>query len=394
MAGARDGGEKTRPIYLDHNATTPLDPAVFAAMTPYFLERFGNPSSVEHGYGSEAAQAVERARAQVAALLGARDGEIVFTGSCTEANNLAILGAARAEPERRHFVTTAIEHPAVTEPFRALSAEGARVTYLPVNSDGLVDPDDVRRAIEPDTLLVSVMAANNEVGTLQPLKAIGAICAERRVLFHSDLAQAAAYVPIDVERIGLHLASVSAHKAYGPKGVGALYVRSRRPKARLAPIIHGGGQEKGLRPGTLAVPLIVGMGEAFSLASIRMQADAGRLSRMCVAFREAFLHRVPGSTSNGHPEQRLPHSISFSVPGLEPLALMRVLRDELCFSASSACATGLMRTSPVLVAMFGDGWRARNAFRIAPGRFTADEDWAHALESLVQSSSLLTREAA
>lgn len=383
-----------RPVYLDHHATTPLDPSVFAAMTPYFLERFGNPSSVEHVLGAEAAAAVERARGQVATLVGAREAEIVFTGSCTEANNIAILGAARAEPRRRHFVTTAVEHPAVLETFRALEADGARVTYLPVDGFGRVDPDAVRRAIEPDTLLVSVMAANNEVGTLQPLQAVGAVCAEKGVYFHSDLAQACAYVPVDVGRLGLHLASLSAHKAYGPKGIGAVYVRSRRPRARLTPIVHGGGQERGLRSGTVAVPLVVGMGEAFALAGRRMAADAARLAAMRDDFRDAFLDGVAGALLNGHPTERLPHSLSFSVPGLEPLALIRALRHSVCFSASSACATEEVRTSPVLLAMFGEGWRARNAFRLAPGRFTTDNEWALARRAITDKVDTLLRAAA
>src|SRR6185503_158558 len=252
------------PVYLDDNATTPIDPEVLEAMLPFFTTRYGNPSSVSHVYGNDAATAVERSRQQIAELIGARPEEIIFTGSCTEANNLAILGIARAADRPRHFVSCAIEHPSITEPFRILEREGHRVTYVGVDETGQVKAEEVAAAIEEDTLLVSVMAANNEVGTVQPLEAIGAACESRGVLFHSDLAQAAAYAPIDVNRLRLGLASLSAHKAYGPKGIGALYIRSRRPRIRLAALLFGGGQERGLRPGTLNVPLIVGLGAAFA----------------------------------------------------------------------------------------------------------------------------------
>ena len=213
-------------IYLDHNATTPVDVAVFAAMEPYLKSLFGNPSSIEHGHGHAAAMAVDRARAQVAEAIGASPQDIIFTGSCTEANNLAILGTARAHPQKRHLITTVIEHPAVLEPARALAREGWAITYIPVNENGMVSLDAIAEAITDDTALVSVMAANNEVGTLQPIAAIGALCAARGVLFHSDLAQVIAHIDVDVGRDNIHLASLSAHKAYGPKGVGALYVRS------------------------------------------------------------------------------------------------------------------------------------------------------------------------
>lgn len=374
--------EQNTPIYLDHNATTPVDPSVFTATEPFLKSAFGNPSSVEHSHGHAASVAVERARGQIAETIRGRPQEIVFTGSCTEANNLAILGVARASPEKRHLVTTTIEHPAVLEPAKALEREGWSVTYVAVDENGRVSPDAIAEAITEKTALVSVMAANNEVGTLQPTAAIGAICASRGVLFHTDLAQAIAYVDVDVERDNIHLASLSAHKAYGPKGMGALYVRSRRPRARLAPLLFGGGQEKGLRPGTLNVPGIVGMGEAFRLARSRRAADASRLGSLCGSFKDRLLSAIPGARLNGHPIDRLPNNLSFSIEGVEPLALIRSLRGVVSFSASSACATDKIETSHVLLAMFGNTPRARGAFRIAPGRFTTQDQMEAALNAI------------
>lgn len=384
---------RSRPIYLDHNATTPVDPVVLEAMLPYFTEAFGNPSSVDHAYGHEAAAAVEQARVEVARVIGARAEEIVFTGSCTEANNLAIIGLARALPEPGHFVTSAIEHPSVLEAFRVIEREGHSVTYVGVDTEGRIDPDEVRGAITDRTRLVSVMAANNEVGALQPLREIGAICETAGVLFHSDLAQAAAYVPMDVGQSGLHLASLSAHKAYGPKGVGALYVRNRRPRARLAPVVHGGGQERGLRSGTVSTPVVVGMGTALDLARGRRERDATRLRAMTERLASQLAGSLDGVWRNGPRDARLPHTLSVSIEGVEPLALMRALRDTVSFSASSACSTREVRTSHVLLAMFGEDWRARQAFRLAPGRFTTDQELDQAAEALAMSAARLRKAA-
>ena len=389
MKSAKPTLPRSDRLYLDHNATTPIDPRVVEAMEPYLRALFGNPSSVEHEDGRLAHAAVEAARAQVAAAIGARPAEVVFTGSCTEADNMAVLGVARASPDRRHAVTTRIEHPAVLGPFRALEAEGWAVTYLDVDEDGRASPDDVAAAIRPDTALVSVMAANNEVGTLQPVRAIGEACAARGVTFHSDLAQVVAYGGVEVERDGIHLASLSAHKAYGPKGIGALYVRSRRPRVRIAPILHGGGQERGLRPGTLNVAAIVGMGEAFAIAARTAEAEGARLRAMCGAFRDGLLAAVPGVRLNGHPTERLANNVAFSIDGLEPLALIHRLRGTMSFSASSACSTDRVETSHVLAAMFGDTPRARGSFRIAPGRFTTADEMRGALASLVAAASEL-----
>lgn len=383
------GAEQTTCIYLDHNATTPIDPRVLEVMKPYLHEVFGNPSSVEHQHGHAAALAVDRAREQVAAALNARPNEIIFTGSCTEADNLAVLGVARAHLDKRHLVTSAVEHPAILEPARALEHDGWSVTYLGVDETGRVSPDDVRAAISEDTALVSILAASNEVGTLQPIREIGALCAERGVLFHTDLAQLPAYGEIDVERDNIHLASLSAHKAYGPKGVGALYIRSRRPRAKIKPILYGGGQERGLRPGTLDTAAIVGIGLAFEIARRTASTEAQRLRALCAKFCDGLVEQVPGTALNGHPVERLPNNLSFSIAGVEPLALIRRLRDRLSFSASSACATDKIETSHVLKAMFGDTPRARGGFRIAPGRFTTEAEMEEALRLIVQEVNRL-----
>lgn len=358
------------PLYLDHNATTPADPRVVDKMLPYFTEVYGNPASVEHVHGNRAQTAVKQAREQIAQAIGARENEIVFTGSCSESNNLAILGAARAQPEKRHIITSAVEHPSVLEPCHQLQREGWEITVLPVDSNGQVSPDQVRAALRSETLLVSVMAANNEVGTIQPIAEIGQVCEAGGVLFHTDLAQLLAYRRVDVVADHIHLASVSGHKLYGPKGVGALYVRSRSPRAKLAPLQFGGGQERGLRPGTLNVPLIVGLAEAVVIASRQCAADAARVAAMSEAFRDFLAANVDGISFNGHPTERLPGNSSISIEGIEPLALMHKLNPHASFSASSACSTEKVETSPVLLAMFGDTPRARQAFRISPGRFT------------------------
>lgn len=373
---------ESKPIYLDHNATTPLDPDVFEAMRPYFLEHFGNPSSVEHIYGSTAANAVERSREQVARAINADPGEIVFTGSCTEADNLAILGVARATAAPRHFITSQIEHPAVLEAFHQLEREGHDVTYLPVDDTAQVRLEQLEAAFRGDTLLVSIMGGNNEVGTLQPLAEIGRLCASRGVLFHSDLAQMPGYLPIDVEHFGVHLASFSAHKAYGPKGVGALYIRRQRPRIKLIPLLWGGGQERALRPGTVNTPLIVGMGEAMHITHLRLQETTAHMTACQEALRAGLVAHVGGIEFNGRMTERIPSNLSLSIPGVEPLALMRLIRDDVSFSASSACSTREVKTSHVLLAMFGECQRARGAFRLSPGRFTTLDQIDKAVEAI------------
>lgn len=371
------------PIYLDHNATTPLEPTVFEAMKPYFLEHFGNPSSIDHIYGQAASAAIQFAREQMAAAIGAQASEITFTGSCTESDNMAILGVARGLTGPGHFITTRIEHPAVLEAFRQLEREGHSVTYLGVDEHAHVRLDELEAAFKANTALVSVMGANNEVGTIQPLAQIGAQCADRGVLFHSDLAQMPAYLPIDMSKLGMDLASFSGHKIYGPKGVGALYVRRRRPRVKLTPLLWGGGQEKALRPGTLNTPLVVGMGAAMELAKKQLANTSAHVRACNQLLLDTLGAGVSGLQVNGHPTQRLPNNLALSIEGIEPLALMRLLRDSVAFSASSACATETVQTSHVLVAMFGDKARARASFRLSTGRHTSMANIAQAANSLI-----------
>lgn len=377
-----------RPVYLDHNATTPLDPVVFEAMRPFFLEHFGNASSTEHSYGQQANAAIESARDQVARAVGVESKEIIFTGSCTEANNIALLGVARALDAPGHFITTAIEHPSILEVFRQIEREGHAVTYLGVDEWARISVDDLDHAIRPNTVLVSVMAANNEVGTIQPLDEIGELCKRRSILFHSDMAQTVAHDVLFLRDHGIDMASLSAQKAYGPKGVGALYIRRRRPPIRLKPIMFGGGQERSLRPGTLNTPLIVGMGAAFELV------DRNRRKKSPVMQRRdrllgALVQGISEVTLNGHATKRLSGNLSLYIKGVEPLALMRLLREQVSFSASSACATEKMVTSHVLKEMFGETDRARRSFRLSVGRFTTDEEVDNAADDIANAVNVL-----
>ncbi|MDH3211862.1 MAG: aminotransferase class V-fold PLP-dependent enzyme [Myxococcales bacterium] len=363
------------PIYLDHHATTPTDPRVLDAMRPYFTERFGNAASASHVFGWRAEAAVEQARERLAAAIGAHEPrEIVFTSGTTESDNLALKGVARAYRTRRdHLITVATEHSAVLESCGALEREGFRVTVLPVGRSGLVDPDDVRRAIGDRTLLVSVMAANSEIGVLQPLAAIGGICRERDVLFHTDAAQAVGKVPVDVEASGVDLLSMCAHKLYGPPGVGALYIRRRRPRIRLEPLFHGGGHEWGHRSGTLPLALIVGFAEAVDLCLHDLEAEAARLR----ALRDELWTRLQAGLDdlrlNGDPEQRLPGNLNVAFPGAEADAVIASLRD-VALSSGSACSSARPEPSHVLRAIGLSEALARASLRFGLGRGNTREE--------------------
>jgi cysteine desulfurase len=363
---------KPLPIYLDHHATTPLDPRVLDAMLPYFGEDFGNASSASHVYGWRAEAAVELAREQLANAIGAADPrEIVFTSGTTEADNLALLGVARANRGRRdHLVTTRIEHPAVLDAARSLERDGFRVTYLAVDADGLVDPADVAAAIEERTALVSVIAANSEIGTLQPLQEIGRICRERGVPLHTDAAQAVGKIPLDVESLGIDLLSMCAHKLYGPKGIGALYVRLRRPRLRIEPLQHGGGHERGLRSGTLPVPLVVGFARAVSLCLEERDEEATRLIALRRRLFEGLCAELDGVLQNGHPEQRLPGNLNASFEGIDAGHLL-VAMPGVALSTGSACASASAEPSHVLTALGFPGARIRSALRFGLGRSTS-----------------------
>jgi cysteine desulfurase len=374
-----------RPIYLDHHATTPLDPAVVAAMLPYLTEKFGNPSSRQHAFGQQAHAAVEEARAQLAQLIGAEPGDIVFTSGATESDNLAVRGAARAVGARgRHLVTTAIEHPAVLEPARTIEREGFEVTVVGVGPDGIVATDEIARALRPDTVLVSVMAANNEVGTVQPIAEIGRLCGERGILFHTDAVQAVGRMPVRVDEWGTDLVSISAHKMYGPKGVGALYVRrSRRPRIRLQPQAEGGGQEKGLRSGTLNVPGIVGLGEAARRAA---EALAGGEPARIAALRDHLLaglrKRLDGVEVNGSMEHRLPGNLHVSIARAEAETLILSLGGRIAISSGAACAEAGGKGSHVLRALGLSDERIYTALRFGIGRFNDSAEIDDAVEAL------------
>jgi len=374
-----------RPIYLDHHATTPLDPAVVAAMLPYLTEKFGNPSSRQHAFGQEAHAAVEEARARLARLIGAEPGDIVFTSGATESDNLAVRGAARAAGARgRHLVTTAIEHPAVLEPARTIEREGFEVTVVGVGPDGIVATDEVARALRPDTVLVSVMAANNEVGTVQPIAEIGRLCAERGILFHTDAVQAIGRMPVRVDEWGTDLVSISAHKMYGPKGVGALYVRrSRRPRIRLQSQAEGGGQEKGLRSGTLNVPGIVGLGQAARLAA---EGLAGGEPARIAALRDHLLaglrRRLDGVEVNGSMEHRLPGNLHVSIARAEAETLILSLGGRIAISSGAACAEAGGKGSHVLRALGLSDERIYTALRFGIGRFNDAAEIDDVVEAL------------
>ncbi len=366
------------PIYLDHHATTPTDPRVLEAMLPYFVEVYGNASSSTHSFGWAAEAAVEDARERLAGGIGAAEpSEIVFTSGTTESDNLALKGVARANRRRGdHLVTSCIEHPAVLDSCAALEAEGFSVTYLPVAADGLVAPEEVAAAITDRTLLVSVMAANGEIGVLQPLEAIAQVCRERAVLLHTDAAQAVGKIPLDVERLGVDLLSMCAHKLYGPKGVGALYVRRRRPRLRLEPLLHGGGHERGLRSGTLPVPLVVGFAKAVELCLGELPSESVRLAGLRDRLWERLASELEGVHRNGHATRRLPGNLNVSFAGVEADRLIVAMKD-VALSSGSACSSASGEPSRVLRALGLPESLARGALRFGIGRSNSAEeiDW-------------------
>ncbi len=364
------------PIYMDHHATTPVDPRVLEAMLPYFGVEFGNAASKSHVFGWRAEEAVEAARAEVAALVGATAREIVFTSGATESDNLAIKGVAQFHQGKgRHLVTCQTEHKAVLDSLHALERQGFEVTFLPVGRDGRLDPGALERALRPDTILVSVMAANNETGVLQPVEEIGRITRARGVLFHCDAVQAVGRVPFDVERANVDLASLSAHKLYGPKGVGALYVR-RKPRARLIAQMDGGGHERGLRSGTLNVPGIVGFGKACALAGAELPAESARLLALRERLRRGIDAAVEQVTVNGSLEHRLPGNLNVSFAWVEGEALMMAMKD-VAVSSGSACTSASLEPSYVLRAMGVPDDLAHSSIRFGLGRFNTEEevDW-------------------
>jgi cysteine desulfurase len=377
----------TAPVYLDYNATTPVAPAVLDAMLPYLREHFGNPSST-HPYGRRAAEAVAHARSQVAALIGARSEEVVFTGCATEANNLALAGATSAlEEEKRHLVISAVEHPAVMAPALRMRQQGWRLTVVPVDEFGRVHPDNVARALSPETALVSVMHANNEVGTIQPIREISLLTRTRGIPLHTDASQSAGKIPLNVDELGVDLLTLAGHKFYAPKGVGALYVRAGTP---LHAVMSGAEQEHGLRPGTENVAAIVGLGAAAVLAR-----EHAALAHQPRTLRDALHQRlaaaVPGLTLNGHPDDRLPNTLHVSFPGVSGRALLGEAGHVVAASVGSACHSEHDAVSGVLAAMGIDAARATGAVRLSVGRMTTADDVARAADGLIAAWKRLAR---
>ena len=363
-----------RPIYLDCHATTPMDKRVLEAMLPYFTEHFGNPSSINHLYGWEAEAAVKKARETIANAINCSPEEIFFTSGATEANNLAIKGVAEAYfSQGQHIITVESEHRAVLDPCKYLEILGFEITYLPVQKDGLIDLELLEKSIRNETILVSVMTANNEIGVLQPLQAIGEICQKKDVLFHSDAAQAIGKIPLDVKEMNINLLSLTAHKVYGPKGIGALYIRRRDPRVNIAPQLHGGGQEKEIRSGTLYTPQIVGFGKAIELSLEELETENKRQTELRDRLQKQLLS-LEGVHLNGHPTQRLAGNINVSIEGVDGAALLLALQGNVALSSGSACTSTTTKPSHVLKALGHSDKLAYSSLRFGLGRFTTCQE--------------------
>jgi cysteine desulfurase len=379
------GGLLQFPIYLDHHSTTPVDPRVLEGMLPFFKQEFGNAASRSHCFGWKAEAAVEKARARVARLLGCHSKEVVFTSGATESNNFALRGIARAYKTRgKHMITSVIEHKCILATMDYLEAhEGIEVTRLGVDETGRIRISDLEQAIRPDTLLVSIMAANNETGTIQPMKEIGEICRARNVLFHTDAAQAVGKIPLSVEDYKIDLLSLSAHKFYGPKGVGAVYVRRKDPRVEPEPLLFGGGQENGFRSGTLNVPGIVGLGLAAEVAQEELEEERERILRLREQLWEGLKARLGTVYLNGHPEDRMPQSLNVSFPHVESDALVSNLRN-IAISSTSACMSAASVPSYVLAAMGLPPARIHGSVRFGLGRFTTPEEMVYTIETVAE----------
>jgi len=378
------------PIYLDHHATTPVDPRVLDEMMPYFNENFGNASSLDHPYGYDASVAVQKSRESIAGAIGANMDEIIFTSGATESDNLAIIGAMKKYSEKGdHLITCATEHKAVLDTARHLEGEGFKVTYLPVNEFGEINLEELKADITEKTVMISIMAANNEIGTLANLEEIGKIAHENDVLFHTDAAQAVGHIPIDVKKMNIDLMSFSSHKIYGPKGIGALYLRVLKPRVKLDSIMFGGGQERNIRSGTLNVPGIVGFAKAVEISQKEMEKENAKSKRwtdfMLKKFQEA------GGKLNGHPEKRLSHNLNVRFDGIESKAIINTVSKKIAISAGSACTTQIVEPSHVLLAIGLGEDQTHSSIRVGCGRFNTDEEIEiaadeiyHAVESLAK----------
>ena len=370
-------------VYLDNNATTPVDPQVLEAMLPYFTQVYGNAASRSHQFGWEAEQAVEAARQQIADVIRAEAKEIIWTSGATEGNNIAIKGIAAMYGEQgKHIITQVTEHKATIDPCKYLEQNGYRVTYLEVDREGRVSREDIAKAIRDDTILVSIMHGNNEIGTIQPVAEIGKLCKERGVVFHTDACQTFGKIPIDVEAMGIDLLTCSGHKIHGPKGVGAMYVRRRRPRVRCAPVIHGGGHERGMRSGTLNVPGIVGMGKAAELCRLHMETESARLAALRDRLKDGLLSELDEVYLNGHPTDRTPTNLNISFAYVEGESLMMAF-DNLAVSSGSACTSASLEPSYVLKALGVGDELAHSSIRFSVGRFNTEAEIDHAIQRVV-----------
>jgi cysteine desulfurase len=377
------------PIYMDNHATTPMDPRVLEEMLPYFIEKFGNAASRNHSFGWVGEEATELGRERVAKLVGATTKEIIFTSGATESDNLAIKGAAEMYKEKgNHIITAVTEHKAVLDTCKRLEKYGYRVTYLPVQKDGLVDLDDLKRAIDDRTILVTIMAANNEIGVVQPVAEIGKLCHERGVIFHTDATQAVGKIPVDVVKQNIDLMSISAHKMYGPKGVGALYVRRKNPRVQISAIIDGGGHERGMRSGTLNVPGIVGLGKACAIALEEMAQESCKLAGMRNRLRDKIMGRLDEVYINGSWEHRLPHNLNISFAYVEGESLLMGIND-IAVSSGSACTSATLEPSYVLKALGTGDDLAHSSIRFGIGRFNTEAEVDYVADRVVETVSRL-----
>jgi cysteine desulfurase len=364
------------PIFMDSQSTTPVDPRVLEEMIPYFTEKFGHPASRNHPFGWEAEGGVDRAREQIAQLIGARDPkEVVFTSGGTEAINLALKGVAEMYREKgNHIVTTTIEQRATLDVCKRLERQGFEVTYVPVGRDGLVDVEAVRAALTDKTILISIMFANNEIGTIQPVAELGKLAKEKGIIFHTDATQAVGKIPVDVEAMGIDLLSATAHMLYGPKGVGALYVRRKNPRVRLAPMVDGGGHERGMRSGTVPVPLVVGFGKAAEICREEMGEESKRLAALRDRLQEQIVSKVDEAYVNGHPTRRLPHNLNISFAYVEGESVLMGLNREAALASGSACTSATLEPSYVISALGVDSELAHSSIRFGLHRFSTEEE--------------------
>lgn len=373
------------PIYLDHNATTPVDKRVLEEMLPYFTEIFGNAASIDHEHGYHAKIAIDQARNQIAASINADAEEIIFTSGATESDNLAIIGIAEAYISKgKHIITCVTEHKAVLDTCTFLEQRGWRVTYLPVDSQGLISPDDVKQAITSETVLISIMYANNEIGVIAPIEEIGKIAHEGGIIFHTDATQAAGYVPIDVQKMNIDLLSLSGHKIYGPKGIGALFVRRRKPRIKLSEQVHGGGHERGMRSGTLNVTGVVGLGKAIEIATKEMKFYQNHLLKLKNQLWDNLKANINNCEINGHPTKRLPNNLNIYIPGIESRSLLVQIKNDISISLGSACTTAKVEPSYVLLSLGFPEERAYCSIRIGLGRENSEEEIMYASNKIVE----------